>query len=436
MKLIIRSSQKRLFSYILVLFAGILFFSSCFLFPLEQFDNTMKPGIGTVTPELNYQHPGTDQFSDPQQTLSCAQKTSTSTAFPTNQFTLVDSFSDHFLIIKDIASDHFLHSLGTGFVEELGDPDLIVDFLEWQDTGCFFVARDYAGNIDRYNLQGQIIEELLAINDLYERNIRPFRFRAHISPDHQWIWFWEASGGFIGEASDQPRAEFQDILIISLDLRAGPFHTSSNGGAWVASWDPSGENLAFSDYDDQGVHQVYVFSIFSREAIQLSEFNIPSTWDQYRGGVDEIIWSPNGNAISVNYYENEVIQSSIYKIENEVFFFAVNIPDSRVLWWVDEQMVVVWKESGEATGIYTFDLAEKNFEEHILARDFPYIQQIHPFQEADTAGFYSTAGLTQFFLYNFKDNSVGIIPNISLIPEQTDWIITPADFPGMNYCLQ
>jgi WD40 repeat protein len=195
--------------------------------------------------------------------------------------------------------------------------------LNWQDKGCHLFAR---GNV--IDLHGNIIEKT---ND-------PENGEAHfqvqlLSPDNK----MGVGELFLGQQED---VELEYLTLEMLD-RTDPdlqITLAPNGGAYAYAWSPDGNWLAFTDFDENAILQVYRATPDGQSVEQL-------TFHSEDPGVIQIIeWSPDGQHIA---YAAQAFLSNQYGRGGWIGLISLSNlqtlavkPDyfqySRGLWWSED----------------------------------------------------------------------------------------------------
>jgi hypothetical protein len=163
-----------------------------------------------------------------------------------------------------------------------------------------------------------------------------------ISPDGNWVSYAVWIGGIYYD-----NAEFHDIELMSMEDNNILYRLTKNGGAWMkgASWSPAGDLLAYSDFDKNGIAQVFISSPNGDNKKQLTYIAVENNT------IGSIKWSPNGQLMTFGMFidykgENQVTElwllslddSPPYKIplsESDV------IVDGMIWWGGDSEMILV-----------------------------------------------------------------------------------------------
>lgn len=353
---------------------------------------------------------------------------------PSNQATPIEekdvqSFDTLFLM-EDIGSDIFINDLNTGEIKEIGT---YWHFGKWHTNGCYFLVDDVDGNIQVMDLNGNIVQTLFEYEQLSAIASNLLGREVFISPNNEWIWYWSGFGQAYRERGPEVRTEAQNIYSISLDFQSGPYEISENGGAYVGKWSPDNRFIAYSDYDENHIHQVFVTTFEGKERFKLTGFHEISQAEQWNKGVLSIDWSPDGKRIAVTHYENYEPQVMIYDLMN--IKEPYQIENSRSLWWLDSNRLVGYSENTDFQGISVFDVSKEKLEYIISESEYPHIQHIDPYITENVIGFFSWKDDSlKFYTYNDETETIENLTNIEGVLDMVYWVASPSNFPGKDVC--
>lgn len=230
--------------------------------------------------------------------------------------------------------------------------DLIA--LVYTDMGHKLIQIDSEGNIQKEIFQ-------LEFEDVNGNH----RYLPTISPSEDYVTYVVFSGELYYDT-----AQYQDIEVVSLDQPDKPIRITSHGGAWNhgGAWSPDGALIAYSDYDDQGILQVYITAINTWNQVQITEF----TNSEIKPG--PISWSPRGDRLVVmledKNYNREVWIVSVPQSNAQ----KLDLPEGVVtiadlIYWSNVGSIMLlsvgdYAESG-LEGLYWFDI-EHNQLIHVI----------------------------------------------------------------------
>ncbi len=234
---------------------------------------------------------------------------------------------DSYLLLIDVGSKTF---------REIKEDFLVYPFhLQWLEGGCHLYIRE---NV--IDLQGNIIEHIAD----WENENELFKVY-HLSPNRE----WGVVEIFLG-INEEETSEYLSLEIIN---RADPtirIPLAPNQGAFSYAWSPDGSWLAFSDYDEHHILQVYRSTPDGRTLGQLTFHTEPI------GVINLLAWSPDGEHIA---YASSTLLPSQFEREEEGWIGLISLstletarvtPEhyaySRDIWWSrDSNRVIIIGES-------------------------------------------------------------------------------------------
>ena len=159
---------------------------------------------------------------------------------------------------------------------------------------CHFVAMvrithdpDWQHRLVQIDRNGEVVAELFSIQMHMSDMVR---FLPVLSPTGQYVSYSVYSGELYYDS-----AQYQDVEIVTLEHPDNPIRLTAHGGAWNGggAWSPDGSLIAYTDYDEQGVSQVYTTRLEDLTQQLLTDFRTPGL---RAGGLS---WSPDGDRIAV-----------------------------------------------------------------------------------------------------------------------------------------
>ena len=316
-------------------------------------------------------------------------------------------------------------------------------FLDWVDKGCGLIigeTTDDVGSIYKIDLQGNFLEE-----------ITNYDFR-HIEG---YLWpgvsdiYLSSSGEFAAYIiSAYEDDSFRDpnifnLYISKVDEPDSMIAISQNDGVYDISWSPNGSFIAFTDYDDFGIHQLYVSSPEKAEKYQLTNFSKPD------GIIQHITWSPNSEFIAFNYVirkegggilENNIVIGAVqdFEINSKTINSIEGKEFERVqnIWWEEDNIIVldiIDSFSGKSTsGIYWINTQTDSVIQKVLQEDVGSLSG--PWSKAILSD--SHLGLLiqpEFWIFDLEEREV-IAKTQMPVDLASSWYLAPPDFPGEAYC--
>lgn len=325
-----------------------------------------------------------------------------------------------------------LLDIGTLTLREIRQDFLVYPFpLEWLDNGCHLYAR---GRV--IDLQGNVIEYIPDFEDI----------NLLLSPDKSWGVNEVYLGIFEGDSF-----EYRSLVVTNRVNPEWQIPLAPNGGAYAYAWSPTGEWLAYSDYDENQILQVYRATPDGQTVQQLTFHR------EEPGVINLIVWSPDGQRIA---YAASTLLPHQFDQETEGWIGLISLSDlqtvqvtphnqyayTKGLWWshnssriafVGESLPTVlpdnpvygtrihWAEGSTGAIFNSFYWAQAPFGHFSLPIPVGDINTI--FFEA-TDGYYLLDATTN----NYKK----ILDNIETDGLIRDFATTPFNFSGEASCIE
>ena len=217
----------------------------------------------------------------------------------------------------------------------------LAKFIKWQENGCSMLVSTENG-VEWVDLYGTLIKDVFSLASLKQLNLKPYGRYVSLSSDQEWLWYWQVRGNPFNEMGPESNFEIQNIFTVSKDLSQGPFQITKNGGGWAAQWEPNGTLLAFSDYDENRIVQVYVTDMRGNNTFQVTAFNLPLNFETYGSDIQSIKWSPTGKSLAITYLsptQDSGISTLIIDLKNNKTVLHQN--DISFLWWINDDSFLV-----------------------------------------------------------------------------------------------
>jgi Tol biopolymer transport system component len=218
-----------------------------------------------------------------------------------------------------------------------------------------------------------------------------------LSPDGKRVAYTVLSGvqSYIG-------SEFQDIEVITVNRQDDPSVLTSRGGAWSAAWSPNSDRLAYSDYDDSGVAQLFQSDPEGGGKTQLTRFTAAGT------RIGAVEWSPLGNMIAFLSYDG-ISRESLWMVsidgEKQLSVEAEggNL-GTDAIWWSEDGGVLVFytqrsHEQGAQDDVIYWINTSGQVTRTLEARETPLGRIAQPFPAGGTQ-FIGLVGATGIIVYD------------------------------------
>jgi hypothetical protein len=240
---------------------------------------------------------------------------------------------------------------GTGSVRSLQFDDGRPVRAGWVSGSCqlFVVLRTSFGvEVVETDLQASVIRTVYQYyRDDPAREPNSFYDGWAVSPSGEELAYMVYAGEHYYATS-----EYQDIEVIDLGDPSRSIRITKNGGALGFSWSPDGSQLAFSDYDADGVRQVYAINSNGESKRQLTRFSeLGASGGEPRGNyVSKPVWSPDGLTIAFEegiISEDGVFTSSLWTASITDGNQTPVVPASSA-----RKYIMGWSEDGSSLAVY------------------------------------------------------------------------------------
>jgi hypothetical protein len=223
----------------------------------------------------------------------------------------------------------------------------------------------YQFSIKTIDLQGRIIGQ----NELkFTKEISQyFQYRHLISPTGDWIAFKEASGEW---GQSYASATYQDVKVVNLNRTTYrvPIKLTNHSGAFIdrLAWSPNGQYLTFTDFDDNGITQVFFYDTIRQEKNQVTQW-------QEQHDVQDIKWSLDSTFLSASIFDRQKLDTGYVLTNGELIIFSLKDHIERTAnfsgqdlrrifyWWgIDERLFAYTESVGQESGTLNWYDAENN----------------------------------------------------------------------------
>ncbi len=205
--------------------------------------------------------------------------------------------------------------------------------LTFDTSGCYLLSgwyKDRYAEISKHSLKGEVLE---IKSETYDEKLKApdgtYNFLPSPSGDHLAYMVSSGEGGR-GPAD----AEFLDVGIIDFEdkLNSAPTLLTSNGGGpyYGPAWSSSGSYLAYSDFDEKGIAQIFVYGVKEERQLQLSNFGE----NMHNWRIKSLSWSQDEEKVAFSAYGDKDGQS----ITPQYGIIGVLSNSQRVPGWVSQQI--------------------------------------------------------------------------------------------------
>ena len=219
-------------------------------------------------------------------------------------------------------------------------------------------------------------------------------------------------------------AQHQDVELVSLDNIDHAIRLTTRGGAWKegGAWSLDGTQIAYTDYDEKDVLQVYITQPINEMAKkQVSQFSKPG-----EKPAGPLIWSADGkHLVLTQKNENDYIDVWIASTEG-IPAFKLNLPDDKisivesVYWSADETMLLLYIGNySDMDGLYWFDLQNNGVIHKLTSKeiaqsnpDIRSLAYVFPFSN-DLSRVIFHNSVNQWYIYDTTKKQIQSIPWLS-----------------------
>ena len=333
-----------------------------------------------------------------------------STPTPISQIAKTSSPPEKFerlpvILFQDIGGVFYVENAQTGTIKQISPEN---SWWKWggrSGRDCHFSISNVFGDVYLVDLNGKKVDKLFDYKIFSENGWSSFDQTILLNPNGKMFWFFgEASGKPSNERGDNVHMEIQNLMTMSTDLTEGPYKISDYGGAWSGAWSPSGNLLAYSDFDQSHVHQVYISTVNGDKKWQVTKFTEKNNFDDPLSGISDFRWSPDEMRLAVNFYKNQRIHAAVFSINNEENSKGIELLDGRILWWIDDTHVIF---RGKTTGkngqesIFVLDLENNQYSSPLTNEQILTGPSVFQFGKPNLAGYFTATG---FYVYDMEKN--------------------------------
>lgn len=333
-------------------------------------------------------------------------------------------------LIEQDTRSVFLVDVSKGLKRQLhtqqGDP---INVYAWATDGCELIVGLETGKIVRVSLQGNILREFPIKG---QTNTRATGHYA-ISPTEEWIAYTVGWG-----LHEFDQYEFQDIEVVATNSNypSEPFKITTKGGAWEAAWAPDGLHLAFSDYDLEGIQQIYISEPSGIHQIELTRFT------DRNAKLTALKWAPDGSKIAfiIKFPEENRSSLAITSVNNNErsTIIAEGVIGVNDFWWQDSVILVADVLPDEKLpnsignrAVFWMDATNGHIRDRVNASETPegVIIFPQPLGNSQRVGFFS---YERFYIYDAFTHTFEA--KFSKFTDVWSWTAAPESFLGEAMC--
>ena len=400
--------------------------------PSPDITASTSPPTAILAPDTATGTPETDLFRSTEKPVIIITPSPSSTVTLTATPDLAVVLDGQLIILRDFNTD-YLEDITTGEGLILRAEAGWVDTLQWQGNGCTLMVYLKGDGVYEINLHGEVVRRIFTYDSFPEitdgtillpSSIHRYAYYP-LSPDDSWIAYLIGSGNIEERGDDlEPfRYEYQDLATMSVDGTAGPYRLSQRGGARRVAWSPDGQRLAFSDYDTEGIPQLFVATRDGSNRDQLTHLTQPME-------IGKILWSPDGERIAlyVSQVDTWAIGSTlIIEMSQDAIY---SYEDIRAEWWRDSDSLIAQHRTAQGqSSIIVYDISTGEIS--LLGELECY--RMNPFGNPAMVGCLTVEN--RFWVYDSIDQTAELYPYFD--PHWVDiqhFIAAPDTYPGEAGC--
>lgn len=309
--------------------------------------------------------------------------------------------------------------------------EIIGDYFS-RDSGFQIRIKDYHGR------------DIQTINPLLDELPMGF-YRDSISPDIKWLTYT-----IVGEYGYGPAdSEYQQLFIVAIDekIPQKPIQLTKNAGAYpgIPTWSPDGKYLAYTDFNQQGVPQLFIYDLEQGKSIRITNFQM-SKATQY---ITLYQWSPDSSQIALVLMDIEKSNGDRKYSQGKLGLITINNqklqwlnlgePPIKIteLWWGANNNLIVLTANPSSTDydqIKWIDVGAGKIYTSLKASDFPNnrsLDSLIPLKpNLDEVTLITDKGIHS---YSLIDNTLD--PLEDFVTEGLPYlVISPSGFPIPDEC--
>jgi hypothetical protein len=342
------------------------------------------------------------------------------------------------------ANSIYLQDIATGTLKELhySDETRLFDINKWSHDGCSLFLTIFTSptewRIVRSDLQGHLIATVFD-SENYQREGHITALR--VSPDERYFSFQANQGDYLG--GYDPIYEFMDLEIVELEDGSLPVRVSTNGGVWNSEWSPDGAHIAYTDYDESGIMQLFIADVQGQQRRQITNNADPSKEFATIGWSNDsarIAYSLQTIELTGNVKDVEIVLHSYPNNNPQVVVRDqfLNVPS---IWWTPEGNVAAYGIVPPDTAhdaIMWIEARSGEILDVLYGGNAPHGHMLmpRPVDTADTIGFFTETHESQdIFVYDRLSDEFQHVFTFDPRINVDNWKIAPIGFQSIAACV-
>jgi len=261
------------------------------------------------------------------------------------------------IIIADERVGYYFEDLRTGSIEQWQPNNVVYRILRWGDKNCTLIAQ-LESSISVIDMEGNSLDTIYSFENLPVSNDEGKNSFPTMSPNFKFLYYKVGYGEpFIPPDLSLSRFEKEYIELTHVENIFPPIRISKNGGSWYAAWSPDSTYIVYSDFDMNGILQIYISTFDGKSIKQVSGFDNEVEFIN-------IAWSPNSKYFLVAYdVDNDWAADAT--LLGDISSGNVVVLENIVGWWWRDDVSIIGGEVDN--GLIVFDVFKKmplgNFQE-------------------------------------------------------------------------
>lgn len=335
------------------------------------------------------------------------------------------AYGSQYIVLSEIGFDrHFLIEISSGRTEEIQNTDHRIFQILGFSEECTMIARK-DDKLFRTDIMGNEITELFSFN--YDKD--EFLYKLAPSPKLNAVAYTLGRGYL-----DFDKYEYQDIYI-QLAGTTEIVPITERGGGWQGEWSSDGTMLAYSDYDENGIQQLFVIDSSGNNRRQVTSFQ-DSVID-----IRRIRWSEDNQQILFEFFpsgsRNVLVLVISLGNENEIIYID-DFSEIREFWWYSDTLIILQatkSDGSNARGIFLVDATNNRIVNELLESQLsgqPFIL-VRPFGSLTYPGFFLYDTL---YVFDFEQGRIHKYEKITRDVDFGDWFALPNPDDDLEFCGQ
>jgi Tol biopolymer transport system component len=242
------------------------------------------------------------------------------------------------------------------------------------------------------------------------------------------------------------------VILVNVDNPTTFITLTTRYGGLDYAWSPDGRRVAYSDYDANGIRQLYVSDLGQSEPIQLTRLIERGTEDEPPGNyIGKIAWSPDGNSIALHQRfidAQGVINGSVWIVsaagDRQVETAFANLPSVPWLAWSEDNSTIAFysqQDGSTVVGndvIYWVNAKNGKVQQMLSSSEVPegWFSSAFSLLSVELLGITTYLPNINSYSYDYRSDTLSAfkLPDLLENPDFVEEVTAPASFPGEEVC--